>query len=220
MLNSHTQHSVFKHLLSNVSQDNQKEYGIDKLCQPKALKWTAFTPSDEIISALKPALSSLEMSVETSTPRMESTSQWTHAGKHFSPFSKHKGNSLIQFQSTNQTRFGKIKHIIRLIGQPNVIFVVQPFMPLEGPDIRRSPYHSFPLLKATVLYDLLQTIECIMSNNIFGHCALRKNPPGSFKISQPTVSLVSLRSMVRSYFTSTSVHPFKSWAIYTDPKDS
>ncbi|EGF99108.1 uncharacterized protein MELLADRAFT_113004 [Melampsora larici-populina 98AG31] len=180
LINSHTQHALFKHLLMNTSQEYQASIGVEALSHSTSTKWKPVSPSDEVLTELQVAVAGRTDFTISETSKFESTVQWEHGGKNFTQFSKHKGNSYVQFETGGRVNFGTIDEILRVVGL----------------DESRNPFRSLPYLKATVMYHSYQKVQCVLVDKMFGHVAVHVNPPNTFNISHATVSIVALRSML------------------------
>ncbi|EGG06076.1 uncharacterized protein MELLADRAFT_107078 [Melampsora larici-populina 98AG31] len=199
LINSHTQHALFKHLLMNTSQEYQASIGVEALSHSTSTKWKPVSPSDEVLTELQVAVAGRTDFTISETSKFESTVQWEHGGKNFTRFSKHKGNSYVQFETGGRVNFGTIDEIFRVVGNKSPFFLVKPFTVLQGLDESRNPFRSLPYLKATVMYHSYQKVQCVLVDKMFGHVAVRVNPPNTFNISHATVSIVALRSMFQKY---------------------
>ncbi|EGF99532.1 uncharacterized protein MELLADRAFT_112571 [Melampsora larici-populina 98AG31] len=194
-INAHTQHVLFKHVLTNTSKEYRASIGVESLSHSTQTKWKLVAPSDEVLTALQAAVSGRTDFTISDTSKFESTVQWEHGGKNFAQYSKHQGNSYVQFEMGGQVNFGYINGIFCVIGHKSPFFIVRPFTPLQGRNESHNPFRSLPYLKATVMYHSHQEVKCVPLDQMFGHVAVRVNHPNTYNISHPTVSIVSLRSM-------------------------
>ncbi|EGF98450.1 uncharacterized protein MELLADRAFT_113538 [Melampsora larici-populina 98AG31] len=192
MIQRHTLKTLFNNLCDNTPPEYAQKIGFDALTRTSGAKWQPTTLSTEIIGAIQPLLNNLGLSA---LPKFEKTSIWRNAGKTFSTLQWHVGNSRVEFQDRAGTSFGEIIHIIRIKTYHNPIFVVRPFTALTPGDELKSPYSSYPYLKARVMYRQTQPLRGLAHSDLFGHAALVENSAGVLEITQPTIFVLSLRSL-------------------------
>ncbi|EGG06657.1 uncharacterized protein MELLADRAFT_63283 [Melampsora larici-populina 98AG31] len=192
MIKQHTLKTIFTNLCENTPPIYAALIGAQTLMKTGRTHWKPFTVSPEISETLKPVL--IQMGF-IDIPKLESVSIWKHAGKSYSTFTKHVGNSRIEFKFQGKSSFGEIQHILRIASHSTPIFVINPFSALTPVDNLKSPFQSLPYLHASVLYQQYQPSVAIPMNCLFGHIALVENPPGTLDISLLTLYVVSLRSL-------------------------
>ncbi|EGF97165.1 uncharacterized protein MELLADRAFT_70170 [Melampsora larici-populina 98AG31] len=192
MIKKHTLKSFFVNFLRNAPPDYAEDIGANIILATSSPKWKDFLPSSEIRACIQESLP--EMSSEAEM-KLETTSIWRHAGKSFSNFAEHRGNSYVEFTHNGQSLTGVIQYIIRPHGHTAPIFLIHGFRELNSTDSSHSPYQSLPHLKARVVYNEASLMS-VRTQDIYGHCAAIHNRSGTFGIHKPTVSLVSLRSML------------------------
>ncbi|EGF98410.1 uncharacterized protein MELLADRAFT_113545 [Melampsora larici-populina 98AG31] len=200
MIRRHTSKALFSNLCNNIPSKYAETIGVHTLFHANRPKWTAHSISPECSQALSLLLTRLGILGYSKT---ESTSLWQHAGKSFTISKRHIGNSRIEFKDQGNTTFGEIVHILRVDSHPGPLFVIRPFRPLTHLDESKSPYHSYPYLKARVMYRQPLPLRVIALDDLFGHSALVENDAGAMNIPAPTVNLISLRSLGISEMAST-----------------
>ncbi|EGF98229.1 uncharacterized protein MELLADRAFT_96070 [Melampsora larici-populina 98AG31] len=195
MVRAHTQRGFFRNMLTNMSQQDWNNLGLDEFFHTPAAKWRTFSPPSEIIPSIMTTLVTMGHSDTDLAPALQTTSYWKHAGKIYSPREIHQGNSCVQLHNNSQFKFGTIRHIIRLVKDSTLLLIVDSFRPLQGADQLRNPYRHLPHLKADVLYRESPVIQCINLDHLYGHCVVAENPPDTFEIHESTNITVGLRSM-------------------------
>ncbi|EGG11173.1 uncharacterized protein MELLADRAFT_102790 [Melampsora larici-populina 98AG31] len=200
MISKQTERSYFLNFLKNVPSDYGEQIGADIILGTRSSQWKPFSPSLDVIASTRPILQ--DMGLDTSV-KFNMTKSWRHGGKNFSIHSEHAGNSYIEFDYQGSKGYGVIQHIMLPEGRMTPIFVLHYFHNLDPIDENRSPYRLLPHLNATVKYNLDLSLISIGSQHIFGHCAALHNSAGTYGISKPTVSVVSLRSMGIADMTTT-----------------
>jgi hypothetical protein len=117
-------------------------------------------------------------------------------GKIFSIHSIHKGNSMVEFNHQGQRRYGYIVSQFRASKIPTTFLSVSLYPSLSSTDLPKKFYHKHPNLYATIVYDKVETLAVIDSQDLIGHISAKRNSAGTFGISDPTISVVGLRNMV------------------------
>ncbi|EGG12440.1 uncharacterized protein MELLADRAFT_101675 [Melampsora larici-populina 98AG31] len=186
MMKKYQQRASFQQFLRNVPPDYAEQIGADIILQNSSPKKKNSSPSSDVCESIKPILEKIGL---TTCVNFEKTTSWRHSGKVFSTYSKHPGNSYVEFHHHGKKGVGVIHHIIYPESHSTPIFVLHVFPPLDPIDENRNPYRLVPHLHATVMYNEDLSLQSILPEHLFGHCAALHNQPGTFSISKATLSL-------------------------------
>ena len=121
---------------------------------------------------------------------------WKHNSHEYSIHSAHPGNSSICFDHNGVHDAGFIEQIWRILinGQTHMLMVISLHTLLSPIDQEKNPYSHRPGLACQLVYSHHPPLcdwVVISPEQIIGHVAFYKHPPGSFDIQYATTVLVN-----------------------------
>lgn len=122
------------------------------------------------------------------------------------------GNSNVEVVHGGERLFGRISLLFVAHSGGDVWLLFRPFSTLNCWDQPKSPYKDLPQLNTRLLYsNKFDQGIVVHQSRIVGHLALLENKEGTFGVTRPTVSAVSLGRVVCTTFS--FLIPFISYSI-------
>jgi hypothetical protein len=121
---------------------------------------------------------------------------WKHNSREYSICGAHPGNSSISFDHGGVHDAGFIEQIwgLHIEGQARTVMVISLHTMLSPLDRRKNPYSQRPGLACQLVYSYRPPLNdwvVISPEQIIGHVAYYRRPPGSFGIQHATTVLVN-----------------------------